>query len=135
MDSKGTLYFSNGTEWKPLGEVKDITEVLPEENKYDADKNYMSLFTDETLTLTVKKPKTKKQREAWKKLLPGYREFKRNWRRYCKWVARQKRRRAYLFRAYIRAKAYRERGITETYYNGEVRKLMVVIKDKWSLPL
>ena len=134
MDSKGTLYFSNGTEWKPLGEVKDITEVLPEENKYDADKNYMSLFTEETLTLTATITK-KKNKKTWRKLIPSYREYVMLRRRYYKWVARQKRRRACLFRGYIRAKAYRERGITETYYNGEVRKLMVVIKDKWSLPL
>lgn len=134
MGSEGTLYFNDGTEWKPLGDVKDITEVLSEKQEGDADKNYMSLATGDTLTLTATITK-KKNKKTWRKLVPSYREFKRRTQRYCKWVARQKRLRACWLRNYIRAKAYREHGFSETYYNGECRKLMVVIKDKWSFPL
>lgn len=129
----GALLFNNGTEWKPLGAVTNITEVLPTGQDDGAGEEYLTLASGDTLTLTA--TISKKNKAAWRKLVPSYRKYKMELRRYYKRVARQKRLMAYRKRASVRADIYRTYGVSKTYYNGVYRKLIVVIKDKWGFPL
>lgn len=125
----GELFYCKDGYWKPLARVDDVPLIEPEETSDDCLGFDLPPVTFEA---TIKMSKATR-----KMLFPARKKRVRDLRRACKRYARMKRRQFYLRRCYLRAVTFRRFGITQTYFNGEWRKFMVVFREdeKWSAPL
>lgn len=131
--AEGKLFIQkDGGECIPLGEVKEVDLSKMETFvKYESNApclNMSSLPVTVTLNLAD---------IDWCALIRAkfgsLRKYTMMARRAAKKAARLKRKEFYLFRCRLRAMVLRRYGVTQTYYNGEWRKFMVVIADdyKW----
>ena len=122
----GELFYCKDGYWKPLARVDNVQLIEPKEASDDC------LGFDlppVTFDATIKMSK-----ETRKMLFPSRKKWVRDMRRACKRYARMKRKMFTKYRGYWRCITYRSSGITQTYYNGEYRKFMVVMEEdfKWN---
>lgn len=122
----GDLFYCKDGDWKPLARVDNVQLIEPKETSDDCLGFDLPPVTFEA---TIKMSKATR-----KMLFPSRKEYVRKMRRLCKRYARLKRKMFTKYRGYWRCIAYQSRGITQTYYNGEYRKFMVVMEEdfKWN---